>query len=79
MMHRNLDRRVEALVRIVAPDQIKELNGLFDLCMDDGSSSWHLDSDGNWSRHYQDANGKPLVDVQDKIMRDVLAKRGARK
>ncbi len=79
MMHRNLDRRVEALVRIVAPDQIKELNGLFDLCMDDGSSSWHLDSDGDWSRHYQDANGKPLVDVQDKIMHDVIAKRGARK
>ena len=26
-----------------------------------------------------DAEGKPLVDVQDKIMRDVLAKRGARK
>ncbi len=79
MMHRNLDRRVEALVRIVAPDQIKELNNMFDLGMDEGSSSWHLGSDGEWVRHYQDANGKPLVDVQDKIMHDVLAKRGARK
>jgi polyphosphate kinase len=79
MMHRNLDRRVEALVRIVAPDQIKELNALFDLGMDEGSSSWHLGIDGEWTRHHQDAEGKPLVDVQDKIMRDVLAKRGARK
>jgi polyphosphate kinase len=79
MMHRNLDRRVEALVRIVAPDQIKELNALFDLGMDEGSSSWHLGNDGEWTRHHQDAEGKPLVDVQDKIMRDVLAKRGARK
>jgi polyphosphate kinase len=79
MMHRNLDRRVEALVRIVAPDQIKELNSMFDLGMDEGSSSWHLGNDGEWIRHYQDANGKPLVDVQDKIMQDVLAKRGARK
>jgi polyphosphate kinase len=79
MMHRNLDRRVEALVRIVAPDQIKELNNMFDLCMDAASSSWHLGNDGEWVRHYQDSNGKPLVDVQDKIMQDVLAKRGARK
>jgi polyphosphate kinase len=79
MMHRNLDRRVEALVRIVAPDQIKELNNTFDLCMDAASSSWHLGNDGEWVRHYQDSNGKPLVDVQDKIMQDVLAKRGARK
>ena len=78
MMHRNLDRRVEALVRIVQPDQIKELNGIFDLAMADSSASWHLHSDGSWVRHYRDADGNPLVDVQDKIMRDVLAKRGAR-
>jgi len=78
MMHRNLDRRVEALVRIVQPDQIKELNGVFDLAMADTSASWHLNADGGWTRFYRDADGNPLVDVQDKIMRDILAKRGAR-
>ena len=35
MMHRNLDRRVEALVRVVAPAHLKELSDLFDLAMSD--------------------------------------------
>jgi polyphosphate kinase len=78
MMHRNLDRRVEALVRIIAPDQIKELNSVFDLAMSDAAASWHLNQDGSWTRFYQAADGSPLVDVQDKFMKDVLAKRGAR-
>jgi polyphosphate kinase len=79
MMHRNLDRRVEALVRIIQPDQIKELTGLFELCMADTSATWHLDAEGSWTRFAKDAAGTPLVDVQDKIMKDVIAKRGARK
>ena len=78
MMHRNLDRRVEALVRIIAPDQIKELNTVFDLAMSDAVASWHLNQDGSWTRFYQAADGSPLMDVQDKFMKDVLAKRGAR-
>jgi polyphosphate kinase len=78
MMHRNLDRRVEALVRIIAPDQIKELNNVFDLCMSDAVASWHLNRDGSWTRSYQAADGTPLMDAQDKFMKDVLAKRGAR-
>ena len=75
MMHRNLDRRVEALVRISQPDQIRELNGLFELAMADGSSSWHLGSDGFWQRHQFDAEGKPLVDVQDQLMKNVYSGR----
>ena len=35
MMHRNLDRRVEALVRVVAPAHLKELADFFDLAMSD--------------------------------------------
>ncbi len=42
MMHRNLDRRVEALVRVVAPAHLKELTRLFDLAMSDTTSSWQL-------------------------------------
>jgi polyphosphate kinase len=79
MMHRNLDRRVEALVRIIQPDQIRELNALFDLGMADTSATWHLDSEGAWTRVAKNAAGKPLIDVQDKIMKDVIAKRNSRK
>jgi len=69
MMHRNLDRRVEALVRIIQPDHIKELLDLFTLSMSEGSSSWALASDGKWTRHQFDDKGKPLTDVQDELMR----------
>lgn len=69
MMHRNLDRRVEALVRIVQPDQIKELGSMFDLCLDENSSSWHLTENGSWKRVVGS------VDVQDKLMKEVQAKR----
>jgi polyphosphate kinase len=78
MMHRNLDRRVEALVRLSQPDHIREVNGVFDLAMDDKSQSWHLAMDGTWVRHQYGEDGKYLVDVQDKIMLDIFVKRGSR-
>ena len=73
MMHRNLDRRVEALVRIVQADHIKDLDSVFDLAMSDEASSWHLSTDGSWTRH------KTALDVQDAIMRDIAGRRGTRK
>ncbi|WP_066040954.1 RNA degradosome polyphosphate kinase [Herbiconiux solani] len=71
MMHRNLDRRVEALVRLVDPDHLKEIDGLFDLAMSDKVSSWALDADGIWTRHDVDADGAPLIDMQDLLMQQI--------
>lgn len=78
MMHRNLDRRVEALVRIVAPAQITELNDLFSLAMSPGTSSWWLGPDGVWTRHATDADGARLIDIQDKTMSNVQRRRRQR-
>ena len=78
MMHRNLDRRVEALVRLSQPDHIREMKALFELAMSDEASTWHLGSDGAWTRHQYGADGKPLIDVQDKTMIDVYSKRNSR-
>ncbi|POX66524.1 RNA degradosome polyphosphate kinase [Microbacterium sp. Ru50] len=78
MMHRNLDRRVEALVRVVAPAHVKELTTLFDLAMSDSTSSWHLGDGGVWTRHAFDDDGKPLVDLQDRTMAQVQRRRRAR-
>ncbi|BFM26108.1 RNA degradosome polyphosphate kinase [Microbacterium sp. che218] len=78
MMHRNLDRRVEALVRVVDPGQVRELTSLFDLAMDDGTSSWHLGSEGEWTRHSVDAEGALLVDLQEHTMSLVQRKRRSR-
>nr|WP_265520982.1 RNA degradosome polyphosphate kinase [Oerskovia sp. JB1-3-2] len=64
LMHRNLDRRVETLVRIVDPDQVTELIDLIDLSMDDGTASWHLQADGSWERHSTGPDGEPLTDLQ---------------
>jgi polyphosphate kinase len=75
MMHRNLDRRVEALVSLVQPDQMTEIDALFELAMAETTSSWHLDSNGTWNRHQFDQDGKPLTDVQDEIMKRVTAKK----
>lgn len=64
MMHRNLDRRVEALVSLSNKDDVDDLIHQLELYMNDKTASWHLNSEGEWIRHYQDDEGKPLTDVQ---------------
>ncbi|AZC14540.1 MULTISPECIES: RNA degradosome polyphosphate kinase [unclassified Microbacterium] len=78
MMHRNLDRRVEALVRVTAEQHLKELSDLFDLAMNDGTSSWWLGPEGEWTRHSRDDDGKALIDLQDRTMTNVQRRRRAR-
>jgi polyphosphate kinase len=75
MMHRNLDRRVEALVRLTKPEHIAETQGLFDLAFDPGTSAWDLDSEGSWNRHHLDERGRPLLDLQDECWRRVSTRR----
>lgn len=69
LMHRNLDRRVEALVRITDPDQIDDLIRYVDLQMADSTSSWHMQPDGTYVRHSRDEEGRPLVDSQDYLIK----------
>ncbi|GAA0192497.1 MULTISPECIES: RNA degradosome polyphosphate kinase [Glutamicibacter] len=64
MMHRNLDRRVEALVSLAEPEDIANLIAILDRYLDEQTSSWHLLADGDWERHHRDADGQPLLDVQ---------------
>ena len=78
LMHRNLDRRVEALVRISAPEQVDELIKYIDLQMADTTSSWHMLPDGTYERHSTDENGQPLVDCQDYLIRRHSRGRGNR-
>jgi len=70
MMHRNLDRRVESLVRAADPAHCTRLRELIALGMDDGTSSWWLDGDGNWTRHARDESGAPLRDVHESLIMD---------
>lgn len=74
MMHRNLDRRVEALVRLRDPAHLQELHDLFDLAMDPRTNSWHLGEGGEWKR-VAEADGQPLLDLQDLTMASVQGRR----
>ncbi|KFF31359.1 RNA degradosome polyphosphate kinase [Bifidobacterium bombi] len=69
LMHRNLDRRVEALVRISDEDQVKSLIEYVDLQMADSTSSWHMLPDGTYERHSHNKEGKPLADCQEVLIR----------
>ncbi|WP_341360157.1 RNA degradosome polyphosphate kinase [Georgenia sp. M64] len=67
LMHRNLDRRVEALIKIADPDQIDYLVTLLDVSVSDTTSSWHLDADG-WHRRHLGPEGERLADLQEMLM-----------
>jgi len=78
MLHRNLDRRIEVLVRIADPEHLRELQGYFDLQLDDATSSWRLDgASGEWVRHSRREDGSLLHDAQDVLMSRIAARRRA--
>src|SRR4051794_27881361 len=79
MMHRNLDRRVEAMLRLRAPRDIAELEELLTMSMDPETASWYLDGDGVWTRHHHDAEGRPLRDLQSHIIATRPPKRSGRR
>jgi polyphosphate kinase len=64
LMHRNLDRRVESLVRIERPAHKAALQEIFDLSLSDETSSWHQDVD-SWKRVSKSSSGEPLQDLQN--------------
>ena len=69
LMHRNLDRRVELLIRVTDPAHKAELRSLIDLAMDPSLSAWWLGPEGSWTRHYLDEAGAPLIDLQEHLIR----------
>ncbi|KQT99623.1 RNA degradosome polyphosphate kinase [Sanguibacter sp. Leaf3] len=68
LMHRNLDRRVETLIRLTDETQINGLIDLIDNSMSPESASWHLAADGTWTRHHLTEDGQPLGDVQHDLI-----------
>ena len=65
MMQRNLDRRVESLVRIQSEKHKVRLQGILDDSVSDQYSTWKLDDDNQWVRHIKDVDGNYLVNFQD--------------
>jgi polyphosphate kinase len=56
LMHRNLDRRVEVLVRLPTEESVESIRALLDLAFDDNTNAWELQSDGSWVRNGGDVH-----------------------
>jgi len=69
LMHRNLDRRVEALVQLEDAEHVSYISSLLDLYLADSTAHWTLENDGKWSRTSQDSNGLPLLDAQEQLIK----------
>ena len=63
LMHRNLDRRVESLVRIDKDSHKAQLQQIIDLSLSDEVASWHLDK-AIWNRVDLSQEKKKLKDLQ---------------
>lgn len=66
MMHRNLDRRVEALVQVKDPRLTSYLDDLFESALDPSTRCWELGPDGQWTASPQE--GHSVRDHQVSLM-----------
>ena len=68
LMHRNLDRRVEALVGLSNKQHVAEVEELFERAFDPGTVSWHL-QDRTWTEVSRGPDGTVLADLQEELIR----------
>jgi len=61
LMHRNLDRRIESLMRVDKSQHKDLLQEIFDISLSTSTSSWHQ-IDDKWKRH------KTAEDIQELLM-----------
>jgi polyphosphate kinase len=79
LMHRNLDRRVEVLASITNPAHVAEISEQFDIAFAKTTASWKLQPDGTWIAFTTDAEGRPLLDMQEYLINATSRRRAAAK
>jgi polyphosphate kinase len=67
LMHRNLDRRVEVMVKLPTLAAVDQTTQLLDLAFDPHTSAWELAADGTWRRN-SSPDDQPLVDLQEALI-----------
>jgi polyphosphate kinase len=72
LMHRNLDRRVEALVRVTDQTAAAELDGVLDLVMSPQTHAFELRPDGTWVQHTAPDPEHPARDLQTALLRRIV-------
>jgi polyphosphate kinase len=69
LMHRNLDRRVEVLLRVCDETARADLQRIFDAALAPGIRCWELGPDGSWTaidgRDYQVAQLERVGELTD--------------
>ena len=65
IMERNLDRRVEALIRIDEPEHKTELNLILELSASPRFRMWEMDENDSWQYKKNGSEGKYLEDFQE--------------
>ena len=73
LMHRNLDRRVEALVQITDPAAKEELRQVLEIALRPQAGGFDLESDGSW-RARSRADDPGIEDVQEVLLRRALGR-----
>ncbi len=69
-MHRNLDRRVETLVRVDDLGIKARLEEILDLGLHDRAGAWALSEDARWTRKASSGNGAgPPPSLQAELQR----------
>ena len=69
LMHRNLDRRVEAMVRIEHKDHKRMMQQILDFQLSEETPCWQMQSDGRWLRVTKDKEGKELIDFHTQMIK----------
>ena len=68
LMHRNLDRRVESLVQLTEPEQVKFVQELLDLGLSQKIKAWELQPNGQWILNQYDEQNNLLADLHDVLI-----------
>ncbi len=66
-MTRNLDRRVETIAPVKAPELKKELENILDIYQEDNASAWDCDADGVYHRRCPGKNAEKKA-VQERLL-----------
>ena len=68
-MHRNLDRRIESLIRVERSDHKLELDQAISEDLSDDLSTWHLIEGDKWHRKVSDGAGNKLQTPQELMIK----------
>jgi len=69
LMHRNLDRRVESMVRIEQNDHKRMLFRALDSYLAPTTVRWEMESNGDWKHISKSSSGEPLIELHDQVIK----------